>query len=84
MSNDLNIHDGTLEVVASLAGRVIEASITELRRRDDLSRAIKAATKMGVSIDELSNASGITPDEIGKILARESHESGLEDLTGAR
>lgn len=55
---------GALEVVATLSDRAIEASLVELKTRDELTRALGTALRHGISIDELSAESGLTPKEI--------------------
>lgn len=55
---------GELEVVSTLRDGVIAASITEMRRQDELTRALFDCLRAGVGIDELSAASGLTPAEI--------------------
>jgi hypothetical protein len=75
--------DGQLDVVATLAGDAIEASIAELRQRDRLTIALRAALRAGVSADELSAASGLTPDEIRRRAASTLFvEDDLDDLAG--
>ena len=55
---------GELEVVATLSGRVIEASLAEQRVQDDLTRALRELLARGVPVDELSAESGLTPAAI--------------------
>ena len=55
-----------LELVATLSGSVNVASIKMLRLHDELTAEIRRLTEAGVSIDALSEASGLTPDEVRK------------------
>jgi hypothetical protein len=67
MSHFRNSHfEGQLEVVATFRDRAIQASIEELRKRDELTIALRSAARSGVSIDELSDASGLAPSDIRK------------------
>ena len=53
-----------LEVVATLADQAFQATIEELRKYDELTVALRGMLKNGVSIDELSEATGLPPAEI--------------------
>ncbi len=53
-----------LEVVAMLADNQMAASIEELKKRDRLTLALRGYLREGVTIDDLSAATGLTPDEI--------------------
>lgn len=72
--------EGELEVVSTLSDRVIQASLTEMRRQEDLTRALRDAMKMGVTIDELSSASGLRPSEIRRRVQRVQEAGELESL----
>lgn len=69
-----------MEVVATLANGAILASIEELRERDKLTLALRQTIKLGVSIDELSAASGLSPEDIRRRVSGELHFG--EDLAG--
>ena len=56
--------EAQLEVVATLAESAFEASIEELRKQDELIVAMRGMLKNGVSIDEISAATGLPPQEI--------------------
>ena len=74
---------GQLDVVATLAGSAIEASIAELRQRDKLTIALRSALRAGVDMDSLSNASGLTPAEIRRrVSAALFVEDDLDELAG--
>lgn len=76
---------GQLDVVATIAGDAIKASIAELRHRDRLTIALRAALRAGASIDELSDASGLTPREIRRrVDAALLIENDLDELAGVR
>lgn len=76
---------GQLEIVATMRDRQIQASIDELRRRDELTVALRSAHKSGVSVDELSDASGLTPKEIRARLDSElTFGEDLDSLAGLR
>lgn len=55
-----------LDVVATLAENAISASLVELRKHDELTVGLRAALKQGANIDDLSAASGLTPEAIRK------------------
>jgi hypothetical protein len=82
---DSSPFEGQLNVVATLAGDVIQASISELRQRDKLTIALRSALRMGVSIDELSDSSGLTVAEIRRRIASELMiEDDTDELAGIR
>ena len=75
--------DGRLDVVATLAGDQIKASIAELRQRDKLTIGLREALRAGVPIDELSNVSGLPVAEIRRRTeARLVIEDDLDELAG--
>jgi len=77
--------DGQLDVVATLAGDAISASIAELRQRDKLTVALRTALRHGATLDELSAASGLTPSEIRRrVDAALLIDDDLDDLVGVR
>lgn len=55
---------GALEMVATLRDRSIQASIAELKSRDEMTIALRTALRNGVDIHNLSEASGLTVAEI--------------------
>ena len=59
-----NPFDGELEVIATLRDRAIEASINHVQVRDQLFSALEYGLKTGISIDALSDASGLTTEQI--------------------
>lgn len=62
-----NPFDGELEVIATLRDRAIEAAALQQTYRDDLIAALEFGLSQGISIDALSDASGLTPDQIREI-----------------
>lgn len=66
MSDYFDIYTGTLEVIEVIRDDAIQASIAELRERDRLTVALRGALSLGVSIEDLSEASGLTCDAIRK------------------
>lgn len=62
---------GHLEVVATLSGRAIEASLVEMKAHDELTVALRTALRNGVGIDELSAESGLAPREIRRRVSRD-------------
>lgn len=73
----------TLHVVASIRDGVIQATIAELREQDRLTLALRSALKIGISIDDLSEASGLTPAEIRRRTERTvALDEDLDALTG--
>lgn len=63
----------TLIVVRSQSDALIRAEVRAMQNRADLERACyEAITRLGCSIDEVSEASGLTPREIRRIVAAHS------------
>jgi len=60
-----------LDIVATFRDREIQASLEELRRRDETTIALRTMLRNGVSIDELSDASGLTCAEIRRRVDRD-------------
>ena len=56
--------EASLDIVATLRDSAIKASLAELRERDRLTIALRQMLSQGVSIDDLSDASGLTVAEI--------------------
>lgn len=65
-----NPFSGHLEVVATLRDRAIRATMNELARHDELTIAMSDLLKQGVDINDLSEASGIPPDQIERRTVR--------------
>ena len=61
-----NPFSATGDVIATLRDRNIEASVADLIREDEMTLALRSALKMGMDINTLSEASGLTIDEIRK------------------
>ena len=60
----------TLTVVRSQSDALIRAEVRGLKARDDLERACyEAIAVLGCTIDEVSDASGLTPAELRRIVA---------------
>jgi hypothetical protein len=81
-----NTHNftGNLAVITSLRDREIAASVAELRRMDETAMALRDALRMGIGIDDLSEASGLTPAEITRRVNRPLMVlSDLESMAGA-
>ena len=55
-----------LELVATLSGKVSEASLQMLKQQDQLDAELRRLLKQGYSIDSLSAATGLAPDAIRK------------------
>lgn len=74
-----------LEVVASIANAQIEASLAELKKHDELTLALRDYLRQGVSIDELSEATGLSPGEIRRRTTSELVIlSDLDSISGVR
>lgn len=60
----------TLTVVRSQSDALIRAEVRGMQAREQLERACyEAMTLLGCSIDEVSDASGLTPAELRRIVA---------------
>jgi cyanate lyase len=78
--------DLTLTVVRTQSDSLIRAEITAQNERVNLERAcVDAITKLGKSVDDVSEASGLTPADIHRILYRDTMvlEDELAQLVGA-
>ena len=74
-----------LDVVATLRDRQIEARIVELKREDEMTKALRDLLASGVDINALSEASGMPVDQIRKQIERELHfGEDLDALAGLR
>ena len=77
--------EGQLEIVATFRDREIQASLNELRKRDEMTIALREFLRNGVSIDELSNASGLSPAAILKRVRGElEFGDDLAKISGSR
>lgn len=75
--------EAQLEVVATLAGRAIQASLAELRREDELTLAMRSSLRDGVRVEDLSDATGLTVAEIQRRASAELKIlNDLPDLAG--
>lgn len=64
-------HMDTLIVVRDQASALIRAEVRAGDQRAQLERAVHdAVNRLGKSIDDVSAASGLTPDEVRKIASR--------------
>jgi hypothetical protein len=60
----------TLIVVRSQSDALIRAEVRGMKARADLERACyEAITRLGCTVDEVSEASGLTPAELRRIVA---------------
>lgn len=60
----------TLTIVRSQTDALIRAEVRGMQARDSLERACyEAITKLGCTIDEVSDASGLTCDQLRRIVA---------------
>jgi hypothetical protein len=63
----------TLNVVRSQNVALIRAEIRGMQARESLERACyEAITRLGCTVDEVSEASGMTPDQLRAIVAKRS------------
>jgi histidyl-tRNA synthetase len=77
--------EAALDVVATLRDRAIQAQVDSMQRQDELTKALRAALKSGVSMDSLSEASGLTITEIERRVSRELlMGEDLDTITGIR
>lgn len=81
MGNATITYESGFPVIAALSRRMIEASIRELQERDRLTIALRTALRDGADINDLSEASGLTTDEIRARASRELHVLSDLELT---
>jgi hypothetical protein len=61
----------SLIVVRDQSARLIRAEVQSANQRASLERAVvETVRKLGASVDDVSEASGLTPAEIHRLLAR--------------
>ena len=73
---------GRLAVVSDLGRQLVRQRCHEQLVREHLGRAIRTESRRGASIDSLSEASGLRPDEVKKIMQSEDCEENLSILVG--
>lgn len=72
-----------LTVLRATAQSAIDAELAALGSRAVLDRAVRESiVKLGASIDAVSEASGLAPDEIRRILARKPILDDLASFAG--
>lgn len=76
--------DGRLSVLRDASHELILSEIAEQEKRSRLERTIRAAIEAGVSIDDISEATGFRPVEISRIADRQEHHWDLEYLLGLK
>ena len=77
-----DVLNGVLGTVRSVADAHISAELVEMRRRADVHRAVRQASGHGLSVDELSDATGLRPAEIRRILEQDKHGFDVDALAG--
>lgn len=61
---DTNPFEAELQIVATMRDKVILASIAQAEIDSEFKEMVRAAARSGIDIDSLSDASGLTPDQI--------------------
>ncbi len=79
-----NNRSAELEIVATMSHRAIQASIAEQRIQADLIAAVIEAGKQGIPVDDLSEASGLSPDRVRHVLAQTNQPDSLAFLAENR
>lgn len=76
----------TLTIVREQSARLIRCELSAAGERDRLERAcVQAIRKLGQSVDEVSEASGLTPSEIRSLLDETKPlDTDLAALAGMR
>lgn len=82
----LGTHDthATMDALRTLARAHISSELVELQRREDVHKAVREAMKVGMPIDAVSDATGLTPEQIRRIVSNEVIDFDLAMLTGVR
>ena len=73
-----------IDVIERLRDDEIRASVEQMKHRDRTTEALRAALKAGMSIDDLSAASGLPCAEIRRRVDAESMFGDLASLTSTR
>lgn len=82
--NEREIAFAELGTITALRERSVEASLGELRERDRMTLALRSALRQGIDINDLSEASGLTVQEIERRVGADLVVlSDLEALAGA-
>jgi hypothetical protein len=77
--------EGQLEVIATLSQSAGLASLAEQAKWENLTRALRQMIDMGISVDELSAASGLSPSAIRDMTKRkERRDEDVLALFGLR
>jgi hypothetical protein len=75
---DMQTTYGHLEVVAALAGRVIDARLREQEAERDLGKGLRQMNDAGVSIDELSAQSGLPVERVQALIVADEKSSATD------
>lgn len=76
-------YNPVLQIIADQRDAEIRASILELREQDKMAVALRAAIKAGIRIEDLSEASGLSCDQIRRRLNSKVQLDGdLNQLLG--
>jgi hypothetical protein len=77
-------NSGVEDVLRQHSRELIEVELIGMSKRDELSRAIKDAVNSGLSVDAASEATGLPPDQIRKMIAnKQAIEIDLRVLMGS-
>ena len=79
----INLDPDTLIVVRDQSARLIRAEVLVGKQRNALERAVRDAVRhFGASINDVSEASGLTPAEIRRVLDETPALDDLDVLSG--
>jgi hypothetical protein len=80
-----NPFSGQLDVIATLRDRQIESAVEDLRRQDEVTLALRSALRFGMDINSLSEASGLTVEQIRTRVSGElNFGEDMASLAGTR
>lgn len=75
--------DHKLIVVRDQSAALIREEVRSMRQRELLEKAVRdAVIKLGCSVDEVSDASGLTPSDIYEVLDSAPADDNLAALAG--
>jgi hypothetical protein len=74
--------DGRRIILRNASNQLVKAEVEEMTKRARLERVIRQAHHVGVPIDEISDATGLRPSEIERILVKDDPDFELDELLG--
>ena len=74
--------DSRLSVVSDLGGQLVRVRCREQLTLEELGRAIRTSIRCGASIDSISEASGLRPEQVKDFAQSQDSDENLAVLSG--